>query len=251
MNVVIDVGNSRINWASVEQGALVGVGNALHIDSLDRAFETLAYTLPKHVERIMVSNVAGEAFARRLLKLSTDCWSCEPEFVEPVAMQCGVRSAYGHPEQIGSDRWVNVIAAHNVTTGPACVIDAGTSVTFDAVDEGGQHLGGLIFPGLRMMISALDTKTSDISVTEAPTRLPQGISILGKSTDESVGHGVMLALATGLNRAIQLVEGELKADPKVFLTGGDAELFLPLLEKDVDHRKNLILEGLAFMISAG
>ncbi len=251
MNVVIDVGNSRINWASVEQGALVGVGNALHIDSLDRAFETLAHTLPKHVERIMVSNVAGEAFARRLLKLSTDCWSCEPEFVEPVAMQCGVRSAYGHPEQIGSDRWVNVIAAHNVTTGPACVIDAGTSVTFDAVDEGGQHLGGLIFPGLRMMISALDTKTSDISVTEAPTRLPQGISILGKSTDESVGHGVMLALATGLNRAIQLVEGELKVDPKVFLTGGDAELFLPLLEKDVDHRKNLILEGLAFMISAG
>jgi len=251
VNVVIDVGNSRINWASVEQGALVGVGNALHIDSLDRAFETLAHTLPKHVERIMVSNVAGEAFARRLLKLSTDCWSCEPEFVEPVAMQCGVRSAYGHPEQIGSDRWVNVIAAHNVTTGPACVIDAGTSVTFDAVDEGGQHLGGLIFPGLRMMISALDTKTSDISVTEAPTRLPQGISILGKSTDESVGHGVMLALATGLNRAIQLVEGELKVDPKVFLTGGDAELFLPLLEKDVDHRKNLILEGLAFMISAG
>jgi len=43
----------------------------------------------------------------------------------------------------------------------------------------------------------------------------------------------------------------LKADLKVFLTGGDAELFLPLLEKDVDHRKNLILEGLAFMISAG
>ena len=100
-----------------------------------------------------------------------------------------------------------------------------------------------------MMISALDTKTSDISVTEAPTRLPQGISILGQSTDESVGHGVMLALAAGLNRAIRLVEGELKADSKVFLTGGDAELFLPLLEKNVEHREHLVLEGLAFMIS--
>ena len=249
MNVVIDVGNSRINWASVEQGALVGVGNALHVDSLDLAFETLAHTLPKHAERVMISNVAGEAFARRLVKFSADCWSCEPEFVEPVAVQCGVRSAYEHPEQIGSDRWASVIAAHNAIAGPACVIDAGTSVTFDAVDESGQHLGGLIFPGPRMMISALDTKTSDISVNEVSTRPPQGISILGQNTDESVGHGVMLALAAGLNRAIRLVEGELKADSKVFLTGGDAELFLPLLEKNVEHREHLVLEGLAFMIS--
>ena len=251
MNVVIDVGNSRINWASVEQGQLVDAGSALHVDSLDRAFEKLAHGLPEHVERVIVSNVAGAVFAGRLITFVQERWSCEPEFVEPAATQCGVRCAYEHPERIGADRWVAIIAAHNATVGSACVIDAGTSVTFDAVNGNGQHLGGLIFPGYRMMISALDAKTSDISVTKAPASLPQGIGMLGQSTDESVGYGVMLALVAGLNHAIRLVARELKADPKVLLTGGDAELLLPLLETDVDYRKNLILEGLAFIISTG
>src|SRR5262249_50802807 len=155
---------------------------------------------------------------REFRELLLDCFRINPEFVVVRAEQFGVRCAYADPSRLGVDRWVAVLAAHHLAPGAACVIDAGTAVTFDAVDARGQRLGGLILPGPRLLASALDRNTDAIGATHAPGARPLGLDLLGKDTDTAVGNGAMLALTGALERAIAAVERSLGERPKVYLT---------------------------------
>ena len=250
MQILIDIGNTRIKWAEVEDGRLANVGNAVHRDSRERALASFAAALPKRVTRAIVANVAGDAIGRDLSELMHIHSRITPEFVAVRAEQFGVRCAYDDPSRLGVDRWIAVLAAHHLAPGAACVIDAGTAVTFDAVDARGQHLGGLILPGPRLLASALDRNTNAIGVTQAPGARPSGLDLLGKSTNAAVGNGAMLALTGALERAIAAVQGSLEERPKVYLTGGDADALHGWLESDVDLRRDLVLEGLALFSDA-
>ena len=250
MQIVIDIGNTRIKWAEVEHGRLSSVGSAVHRGERERALASLEAALPAEVTRAIVANVAGDAIARDLTELLRIRARIAPQFIAVRAEQFGVRCAYADPSRLGVDRWIAVLAAHHLAPGAACVIDAGTAVTFDAVDARGKHLGGLILPGPRLLAAALDRNTSDIGVTRAPGTRPSGLELLGKSTDTAVGNGAMLALTGALERALAAVESSLKERPKVYLTGGDAGLVHSWLESEVDLRRDLVLEGLALFSDA-
>ncbi|HLF11358.1 MAG TPA: type III pantothenate kinase [Gammaproteobacteria bacterium] len=248
MSVVIDIGNARIKWAQVQGGRLVAPGQALHLEAFDAAFDALAAALPKSTDRVVVANVAGDKFATRLEQLTRARFQLAPELVATSAEQYGVRCAYADPSRLGVDRWIAVIAAHHLAEGAACVINAGTAVTFDAVDQHGQHLGGLIFPGARLMAAALDRNTSNIGATSTAGLPPAGLDLLGKNTDTAVGHAAMLSVAAALDRAIETVSLALATRPTVFLAGGDGPVLSPWLETEVQLRADLVLEGLALFI---
>jgi type III pantothenate kinase len=250
MQVVIDIGNTRVKWAQVEDGRLAKPGSAVHRDAPDRAFAALAAALPKDLSRAIVANVAGDAIAAQLTELLRIRSRVVPEFVPVRAEQFGVRCAYADPSRLGIDRWIAVLAAHHLAAAAACVIDAGTAVTFDAVDSRGQHLGGLIMPGPRLLAGVLDRNTSDIGATLAAVIAPIGLDLLGKNTDAAVGNGAMLALAGALDRAVDAVETALVERATVYLTGGDAPALRGWLETEVELRADLVLEGLALFSDA-
>ena len=66
MQALVDIGNTRIKWALLDEGRLVRPGGAVHRGSIDAALQALAAALPPGVERIIVANVAGEDMAQRL-----------------------------------------------------------------------------------------------------------------------------------------------------------------------------------------
>ncbi len=248
MTIVIDIGNARMKWARVAaDGALEARGHALHVDKFDDAFEKLAAALPATAARVVVANVAGEKFAVRLRELVRARYRSEPELVAVRTEALGVRCGYANPARLGVDRWAGVIAAHHTVSGAACVIGAGTAVTFDAVDGGGRHLGGLIFAGPRLAARALDESTSGIGATPPAGARPSGIALLGTNTDTAVGHAALLGVAAGLDRAVQTVRDALASAPTVLLTGGDAATLAPWLETAAEVRADLVLEGLALL----
>jgi type III pantothenate kinase len=243
MQALVDIGNTRIKWALFDAGRIVSPGSAVHRGAIDTALRTLAAALPQQVRRILVANVAGEAIAGQLRTLAGA--RATVEFVAPTAERFGVRCAYAAPARLGVDRWLAVLAAHRGAGGAACVISAGTAVTFDAVDAAGTHLGGLILPGAQLFAAALDRGTSAIGATPVAVAVPEGLDLLGRDTATAVGHGAMLALAAALDRAVRTVAAALATSPKVYLTGGDAMPLRSWLETDVEQRADLVLEGLA------
>jgi type III pantothenate kinase len=243
MTLLVDIGNTRIKWATLLEGELVRRGGALHRDSLDAGLAALAAEWPQR-GHVVASNVAGERMAERLRALAAARPGSSLELVATAAERFGVRCAYAEPSRLGVDRWVAVLAAFHAARGAACAINAGTAVTFDAVDAAGAHLGGLIFPSVRLTAAALDRSTSDIGSTAAAPAVARGLELLGRNTDAAVGHAAWLALAAALDRAVATVERALGARPVVYLTGGDADALRGWLETRVELRADLVLEGL-------
>jgi type III pantothenate kinase len=241
--VLVDVGNTRIKWATLERGQLANRGSAVHRDALDAALEAFGGALPPK-GRMIAANVAGDAVAERLEVLAARS-GASLELVATTAERFGVRCAYSDPSRLGVDRWVAVLAAHHAARAPACVINAGTAVTFDAVDAGGDHLGGLIMPGAALFAAALDRNTRNIGPTSPAPAVAKGLDLLGRSTSAAVGHGAWLALAAAIDRASATVARALGTAPVVYLTGGDAQALSGWLETRVELRADLVLEGLA------
>ena len=87
----------------------------------------------------------------RPLPFETSRWSVTAHIVRPQAQQLGVKNLYRKPEQLGADRWAALIGARGLTGSAACVVDAGTAVTVEALSAKGEFLGGAIFPGLHLL----------------------------------------------------------------------------------------------------
>lgn len=245
MTIVADIGNTRIKWARVDRGRLEEVGQAVHAGSQDRALEAFGGALGGS-ECVIAVNVAGQAFAERLRALVAE-QGAGLRLVEPAAEQFGVRCAYKDPARLGADRWAAVIAAHHLVDGAACVIDAGTTVTLDAVARDGAHLGGLILAGPEMLAGVLSRETGGIGDTVPASSAPSGLALLGASTNDAVAHGAMLGIAAGLDRAIAELGRALGEEPVVVLTGGGGNALESWLETPVSYRPEFVLEGLAYI----
>ena len=250
MMLVVDIGNTRIKWACVTRRGLADPGEAVHGRIPGAALKALDEAAPARPDRVVAVNVAGEAMASSLSRYAIRRWQVEAEFVATAQEGHGMRCAYADPSRMGPDRWVALIAGYRLAGAAACVIDAGTAVTLDAVDAVGRHLGGLILAGPRAIATALDRQTSGIGETRGGSPPGRGTALLGSSTDEAVAKGAMLGLAAALDRAVSTVADELGERPAVYLTGGDAERLAPWLETRCERRPHLVLEGLGTIAGA-
>jgi type III pantothenate kinase len=129
---------------------------------------------------------------------------------------------YPKPSSIGADRLANAAAAVAQGSLPAIVIDFGTAVTFDVIDERGRYVGGVIAPGLPTAASALHERTALLPLATVSSIRRS----IGKSTGEAIRIGLLLG-AVGLVRETVgriIKERFPRSTPHVLATGGDAAL---------------------------
>jgi type III pantothenate kinase len=153
------------------------------------------------------------------------------------------------PEKVGIDRLLNVLAAKALVPAntPAAVVDVGSAVTVNLLDESGAFGGGSIFPGLRLMAEALHDHTAMlplVKVTEYPTVMP------AKSTEPAIAAGIYWAVVGGIAALVRELHRSVPGvEPlPVFLTGGDAAVIAgDLPDRDLcryELRPMLTLEGI-------
>src|SRR6202041_606934 len=170
--------------------------------------------------RVLVSNVAGPAMAKALARLTKKAFRVKIEFVTATQEFDGLTNGYLDPSLLGADRWLALIGAWTKARSALCVVDAGTAVKVDSVDALGQHLGGLIVPGIHMMREALMNKTSDIAKAVQHST-PSLAGVLANNTIGAVSRGAVFALAVMAARAAEVIEQSTGTKPKLFITGGD------------------------------
>jgi type III pantothenate kinase len=246
VKLLIDIGNSRIKWASLSRGKLQpgdDVPRPQEPNALAASCETLWDQLKKP-RAVVVSNVAGPPFAAALSEWTETRWQLQPYFVVAEHAAFDVTNAYTVPERLGPDRWAALIAARRRYNGAVCVVDAGTAVTIDVLSATGAHQGGLIIPGLSMMRRALLERTQDIrAATVTPAH--SNITLLARDTRDGVDGGTLYTLVAVIDRVIADIGMELDNEPSCLMTGGDAATLLPLLAGKYNHVPELVLEGLA------
>lgn len=243
--MLLDVGNSSVNWALEGDGQYACRGYFLrHPGDFDELASSAWGHLPAP-DRVAVANVAGAELQREISDWVMARWQLVPCYISTSAAAVGVVNAYAEPGKLGVDRWAALVAARAATAGPVCVIDCGSAITIDALDADGRHRGGLIAPGLRLMQQALSANTSDIGgLADADV---MDCSLFATGTTEAVNNGVCYMASAMIDRVTADVVAELGERTVTLITGGDAARLLPLLAWQPRHEPDLVLMGVAIL----
>jgi type III pantothenate kinase len=244
MILLIDIGNTRVKWASLN-GRDVGAQVALAHENLGQDALVNALQAVSRPERILVSNVGGAKIGELVRVAAAQMWSVQPEFVESTASAGGVRNAYPEPAKLGVDRWLAVIAAHGLERRAACIVSVGTAMTIDAVDRAGQHLGGVIVPGPDLMVSSLLRNTSEIARRAEQGSIGEGV--FADNTLGAIRQGSFHALAALVERAVASLQSRTGESPALLLTGGASRQFEGLIDLPRKFIPDLVLRGLAML----
>ena len=244
MILELDMGNSRAKWRVLDEAAgTVAQGVVDTVDWFDRPLPE-AWT--EGVSRIRVASVLAAETERRLTaRLRTEL-SVEVEYARPTAVCAGVTCAYASPEHLGVDRWLALLAAFRRCGAAAMVVDVGTALKVDVVDDAGLHLGGYIIPGAALMERALFDGTDRVRYTEGA---PLASVELGTDTRACVQHGVAASLVGAVMLAIAQVRAAVGRVPALYMSGGQgARLGQHLLgagvKADIRLEADLVLDGL-------
>ncbi len=249
MKALFDIGNSRIKWALFDPD---GDRNELHnvggVGHRQPAFDEIASTnwsdWPQP-EQVIVSSVAADEHWRQLQDWCIQHWRQTPVRVISTAEGYGIRNAYARPEELGSDRWAAMISAHHLLQRETCVIDCGTAITVDFLDAAGQHLGGYIIPGLRLMQRSLAQRTDAIQLLSGATGELKQSTEPGKSTVECIEHGLLMATTGLVEGGCKQMEMQMGKPFHCLLTGGNAEQLASCLGEEIQVEPHLVLLGLA------
>jgi type III pantothenate kinase len=242
MILTLDAGNTRIKWGLRHEGEWTQTG-ALPVAEVGTLAEALGGA--HRPERILVANVAGAMVQAAIEDAGTQL-GCAPEFIRACAQQCGVRSGYDDPAQLGADRWAALIAVRRLFVGPCLAVNAGTALTVDALSDEGVFVGGIIVPGIDLMRRALDAYTAGLRMQ------PGEVRFFPANTGDAIMSGVAHALAGAIERMVSFMQASGQSPVRVVLSGGAAPALRPLLATPdtvvVDH---LVLEGLAAIAEEG
>jgi type III pantothenate kinase len=167
--------------------------------------------------------------------------------------QLPLRLSVDFPSQVGMDRLLNAVAAKDRVQREVSLflIDAGSAVTVDWVDESGTFRGGAILPGFALMAQALHAYTAQLPQIGVPP--PANPTLPGTNTRSAIEAGVFWAVAGGIRALVrQFVGNKLSGhrEYEVFLTGGDAPLLATVLETSIYLWPEMTLEGVRLAAEA-
>ena len=239
MNLLIDIGNTRIKWASQINLCLVSTNAVVHRDHQDLpALISRCWQNLEPPAKIIVSNVAGQKIEQVLINWTRSAWGVVPEFVRDKSGISDFESEYCI-EVLGIDRWLALLALQDQFELPAIVVGCGTAVTADLLIDKALHLGGVIMPGLTLMKEALHEQTSGL-----PNPSIEPVCVIGRNTEQAIASGTLLAICGMIDRFILEAERLGYTSPKLVLTGGDAPVVADALGQPVCIEPHLVLMGL-------
>jgi type III pantothenate kinase len=251
-DVVADVGNTRIKWGLCRDDCIEEIA-ALPAND-ENAWDSRA-------EQWGLPNDCAWALAgvhpQRQLKLAE--WILRRGGTIRVLsshQDLPIKVAVKEPGRVGLDRLLNAVAArYRVKRSVSClIVDAGSAVTVDWVDDIGSFQGGAIFPGCRLMAKALHDYTAALPLVDVDRVHPP---LPGNSTTEAIQAGVFWAVAGGIKATLRQMTArvhdrhrEVRYDPVIFLTGGDSELLAPIMDPEVNVWPEMTLEGIRIAAEA-
>jgi type III pantothenate kinase len=233
MILAVDIGNTRIK-AAVFEGNILKENFVFVENELQKNIQNILKKYKK-VADLVVSSV-GDIEKQSLLQFENDLKVHFISQEDPFPFV----NCYATPKTLGIDRMV--LAAGATLQFPhqnRLVIDAGTCVTFDFIDENNKYLGGAIAPGLRLRYESLHNYTAKLPLLT----LENPKDLIGKSTSDSIHSGV----ANGLVYEIDGFIDEYSARYSNFiiiLTGGDTDFLAKRLKNTIFANSNFLLESL-------
>ncbi len=250
MKILFDIGNTHsvIGFKINENFKTFRIGTS-NIQTEDELYSTLSNLL-KH-EKIKIQDIESMGIASvvpeknyTVEKLGEKYFKCKSYFIKPINGIYNIQWKVEYPKEIGADRVANVIAAKNEFGKDVIIVDFGTAVTVDIVNNGNFE-GGAILPGIRTSMLSLFSKTAKLPQVEL--KVPK--TVIGKNTAQNIQIGVIKTMIFGIERLIREIEKETTTNYKIITTGGMARSLINHSYVFDNYDPYLTLKGVEYFIN--
>ena len=228
--LLVDIGNTQIKYVMVNDiSDLSDIKRCPDIEDLSSYISL--------VSEVLVSSVGHVSL---LVKLERLCerFNKPCKIIHTEAETLGIQCAYEKYHTLGTDRWLAILAAREITRLPVAVIDLGTANTCDIVVNN-KHIGGWIAPGFSIMRESLLRHTQQVI---ADNKIPAMLDI-GNTTENCVSYGCLASQAGFVVMAEEYLKNKY-ADYVVLVTGGGQNSLTLKENKKILSFSNLVLRGL-------
>ena len=232
MNLVVDIGNNFFKLGIFENSNLVFSFFDKN-DKIDVEIEKIIRSYSK-ITSALISNVSSIKINDILNKLNIKIYELDSTFIFPFKLN------YKTPESLGNDRLALAAAATILfPNSNNLVIDAGTCITIDFINNYNHFMGGSISPGVKMRYDSLNHYTANLPLLKNENNF----NYPGDSTNASIHAGIIGGVSNEINGFIKQINSR-NDKVNVILTGGDAKILSKTLKITIFANQNFILEGL-------
>jgi type III pantothenate kinase len=244
MLLALDIGNSAINIGFfIDEQLYIQTLTTYPLRSHEKYASILSEFFPEiFVERAALGVIISSVVGGHTEVLADACKRFMPEDLIILTHKTTTGLAFDipRPEELGTDRIANAVAAYEICKHPVAALDFGTATTISVVGKNANYLGGAIMPGVGLMNECLGRGTSKLPVVS----LSPPESALGADTSECIQSGLFYGTAGAAERLLQEIEKEIGFGLKVVATGGYAGMVSRFLSREHILDKNLTLKGL-------
>jgi len=256
MLLAIDAGNTNLVFALVDAGEIkarwrIATDARRTADQyavwLHQLLELEGYAR-SDVDAVIIGTVVPRAL-HNLQVLAKKYFHVEPVLAGEGAAAWPMALDVDEPQNLGADRALNAIAAHDKHKGELIVVDFGTATTFDVIDSSGAYKGGIIAPGINLSIDALVNAAAKLP--RIAIEAPEDPSVIGRTTESQMIIGIYWGYIALIEGLVERLKGEIGKPAKVIATGGLASLFdkhtqvFDAIEPDLTIRGLSLLYGIA------
>lgn len=237
MNLIIDQGNTRTKYAVFDKKNLVLEQAYSNYENQEIALKQIMKDVP--LQNVIVSSVTGdiERF-QKIFRRGMQIFILDHETPIPVV------NKYQSPQTLGKDRIALAVAANDMFKNQnVLIIDAGTCITYDLINNKNEYLGGAISPGLEMRFKALHQFTAALPLVEKIE--PMGL--IGTDTLSAIQSGVVNGTLAEIEQIIYQYK-QLFSELQVILSGGDSIFFDKKLKNNIFAISNILLYGLNIIL---
>lgn len=231
MQIAVDIGNTRVK-------AGVFSGEQLIKSIKFKEWEDQAWTdLWKNysINAVIISSVESEAF-KNAMTIPDGIKKIEFNNATPIPLI----NKYRTPETLGKDRLAGAIGGwRHFNEQAVLVIDAGTCIKYDYINDQKEYIGGNISPGMQMRLDAMHHFTARLPLFN----LEEMKDFIGLDTKTSMLTGVDFGVIGEIKYFIELYEKRF-SKICVILTGGNAEFLSLQLDLKYPVENDLVLKGL-------
>jgi len=234
--LAVDAGNTNISFALFE-GQTIKIGWDIPTVNYSRA-KLSGYLKKRTITAAFICSVVPQ-INKKLCADIKQIKGVKPAVIGKDII-VPIKSLYRKPQQLGQDRLVNAYAARMIYQKPIIVVSCGTAITIDAVSKDKTYLGGLIMPGLNLLLTVLNEKTARLPLIKLAA--PGGL--FGRDTKSSILNGVVLGTAGAVDNLIKKIKLELNSNALVVGTGGGIRLLSKFTENINRINLQLNLKGI-------
>ena len=230
MILCLDVGNSHIYGGVFDQDQLVlqfryastAVSTSDQLGVFFRQVLAENNIKPTEITEISVGSVVP-SIDYSIRSAGIKYFNIEPFFLR-AGVKTGLKISYKNPLEVGADRIACAIAAtHQFPQSNVVIVDFGTATTFDIVKKDNNYVGGVIMPGIKIAMSALNENTAKLP----PVNIVRPDIIVGQSTIANIQAGLYFGHLGAVTKIIEEISKEAfeNTKPIILGTGGFCNLF--------------------------